>query len=76
MEGPSRVRGRLSRDVQVAPAAARLAPRVTRELLEELLGRVPASWLEQDAQGAYVEYLAARVAAADRLAAEIEAARA
>ena len=56
-------------------AAERLAPRVTRELLAELLELVPAAWLEPAARAGYVAYLAARAAAAPRVAAEIEAAR-
>jgi len=52
------------------PAAdARLAPEVTRDLLEEVVGEVPDEWLEPvpgaeapaDLRAAYVEFLAARV---------------
>ena len=52
----------------VAAADAELAPRVTRALLTEVTGRVPAEWLEPvpgaDAEAvreAYVEFLLARV---------------
>ena len=58
------------------PAAGRLGAAVTRELLEGLVALVPSSWLDREARGDYVEYLAARAGAAERLAAEIEAARA
>ena len=60
-----------------APAAAeRLAPRITRALLAELVALVPDAWLAAQERAAYVEYLGRRADAADRLAAEIEAARA
>ncbi len=52
----------------VPEADAELAPRVTRELLEEVAGRVPTEWLEpvpgadpEVARTAYVEFLLARV---------------
>ncbi|MFQ6143486.1 HipA family kinase [Streptomyces seoulensis] len=61
--------GRYAPDVRAADA--RLAPLVTRELLRTVLARVPDAWLagEPDFAGpeqvraAYVDYLAARVAA-------------
>ncbi|MEU6402591.1 HipA family kinase [Streptomyces sp. NPDC046985] len=55
----------------VRGADAELAPRVTRELLTAVLDEVPDAWLEGEpgfatpdaARAAYVDYLAARVAA-------------
>ncbi|MFC5062829.1 HipA family kinase [Actinomycetospora atypica] len=50
-------------------ADAELAPRVTRELLEEVVAEVPVEWLDDpsfgspdEARAAYVEHLSARVA--------------
>jgi hypothetical protein len=57
----------------LAPAQTRLAPMVTRELLEELLARVPEAWLAAADRGPYVEHLERR--ARRDLAAEIEQAR-
>lgn len=51
-----------------AAADAELAPRVTRELLEEVVAEVPEDWLQGDfdtpdeARAAYVEHLSTRVA--------------
>lgn len=61
--------GHYAPDVRVADAE--LAPRVTRELLEEVLAEVPDAWLADEpafagpaeARTAYADYLAARVAA-------------
>jgi hypothetical protein len=55
-------------DVPAADAA--LAPRVTRQLLTEVLALVPDEWLEDDASAAemrlrYVDQLLARLAARD-----------
>ncbi|MFE1862337.1 HipA family kinase [Streptomyces anandii] len=55
----------------VRAADAELAPRVTRELLRDVLAEVPDAWLAEElgfatpdeARGAYVDYLAARVTA-------------
>ncbi|MFI1167685.1 HipA family kinase [Streptomyces sp. NPDC020801] len=55
----------------VRAADAELAPRVTRQLLREVLAEVPDAWLAgepgfatpEEARGAYVDYLAARVRA-------------
>ncbi|GGY06717.1 HipA family kinase [Streptomyces anandii] len=55
----------------VRAADAELAPRVTRELLRDVLAEVPDAWLTEEpgfatpdeARGAYVDYLAARVTA-------------
>ncbi|MFF9405009.1 HipA family kinase [Streptomyces anandii] len=61
--------GHYAPDVRAADAA--LAPRVTRELLRDVLAEVPDAWLTEEpgfatpdeARGAYVDYLAARVTA-------------
>ena len=45
----------------VAEADARLAPQVTRALLEDVAARVPDVWLDGDDPGVYVEYLAERL---------------
>ena len=46
---------------QVSEADARLAPKVTRALLEDVVARVPDVWLDGDDPGVYVEYLAERL---------------
>ncbi|GAA5078207.1 HipA family kinase [Streptomyces similanensis] len=61
--------GQYAPDVRAADA--RLAPLVTRELLRTVLARVPDAWLAEEpdfagpeqVRAAYVDYLAARVAA-------------
>jgi hypothetical protein len=45
----------------IAEADARLAPRVTRELLEDVAARVPDVWLDGDDPRMYVDYLAERL---------------
>ncbi len=60
----------------LAPAAARIAPLVTRERLSGIVALVPSAWLAEAERPAYVEYLARRAADGERLAAEIEQARA
>jgi HipA-like kinase len=45
----------------VAEADARLAPQVTRALLEDVVAGVPDVWLDGDDPGVYVEYLADRL---------------
>jgi hypothetical protein len=45
----------------VAEADARLAPQVTRGLLEGVVGRVPDVWLDGDDPDVYAEYLAERL---------------
>ena len=45
----------------VAEADARLAPQVTRALLQDVVARVPDVWLDGDDPGVYVEYLACRL---------------
>ena len=44
-------------------AAGRLAPKVTRELLEEILATIPTEWLEGENPEVYVDYLLDRAAA-------------
>ena len=45
----------------IAAADARLAPRVTRALLEEVAAAVPEAWLDGDDRRVYVDYLCARL---------------
>ena len=45
----------------IAEADAELAPRVTRELIERVVARVPARWLEPATPATYVGYLCARL---------------
>ncbi len=47
---------------RLAQAHDELAPRITRKLLEEVTGLVPAGWLGDGSPGAYVEHLLARSA--------------
>jgi hypothetical protein len=68
----------------IADADARLAPKVTRELLEQILASAPDDWLEDDVLGrpadevrtAYVEWLLARLEARATWVAAAEAGRA
>jgi hypothetical protein len=55
-------------------ADERLAPRVTDELLQEVVAEVPEEWLDLDRQ-AYVDYLRGRLEAPRGFVAEAEAAR-
>jgi hypothetical protein len=59
----------------ILKAHDRLAPRVDRALLEEVVGHVPADWFVGDPPDVYVEYLARRVQSA-AFAAEAERVRA
>jgi hypothetical protein len=59
----------------ITAAHERLAPRVDRGLLEEVVGLVPRDWFGEDAPGTYVEYLLRR-AGSDRFAEEAERVRA
>ena len=59
----------------VAAADARLAPQVTRGLLEDVAGRVPDVWLDGDDPGVYVAYLADRLEQPRAWVAAAEAAR-
>jgi hypothetical protein len=45
----------------IAEADAELAPRVTRELIEQVVARVPPEWLEPATPSDYVDYLCARL---------------
>jgi hypothetical protein len=56
-------------------ADARLAPRVDRALLEELVALVPDDWLTGPTRADYVDYLLARVARSAEIAQEAERAR-
>jgi hypothetical protein len=59
----------------IREADARLAPRVTRALVEEVAGLVPDAWLDGDDRGVYAEYLCARLEARDAFVETAEAAR-
>jgi hypothetical protein len=56
-------------------ADERLAPRVTRPLLEEVAAAVPAEWLDGDDPQVYVDYLLARLAEPRTFVEEGEGAR-
>jgi hypothetical protein len=60
----------------IGEAAQRLAPRVDRALLEEIVALVPDAWLVGPTREDYVEYLLGRAARSDEIAAEVEHARA
>jgi hypothetical protein len=45
----------------IAEADAELAPRVTRELIEQVVARVPPEWLDPATPADYVDYLCARL---------------
>jgi hypothetical protein len=51
----------LARAGSIAEAHARLAPRVTREVLEEVVALVPGGWFGDDVPRTYVDYLARRL---------------
>ncbi len=59
----------------IADADARLADRVTTELLQEVVAMVPADWLNGDDPQVYVDYLAGRIAAPRPFVDEAERAR-
>jgi hypothetical protein len=59
----------------ILEADARLAPRVTRELLETVAAAVPASWLDGVDRSVYVDYLCARLEAPRAFVEEAEQAR-
>ena len=59
----------------VADADARLAPLVTRDLVERVVADVPDVWLDGEDRGMYVEYLTRRLASPRRFAEEAERAR-
>jgi hypothetical protein len=60
----------------IAAAGERLAPQVDRALLEGIAALVPDAWLVGPTRADYVDYLLARVARSDEIAAEVEHARA
>ena len=59
----------------IADADGRLAPLVTGELLERIVGEVPAVWLDGEDRGVYADYLARRLEAPRRFAEEAERVR-
>jgi hypothetical protein len=59
----------------IADADARLAPRVTRELLQEVADAVPDEWLEGDDRQVYVDYLHGRMTEPRQFVEEAERAR-
>jgi len=59
----------------VAEADARLAPRVTPELVREIAAAVPGEWLNGDDPQVYVDYLLGRLAGRRAFVAEAERAR-
>jgi hypothetical protein len=59
----------------IADADARLAPRVTRDLLEEIVAELPEAWLDGVKRTDYVAYLSERVASPRTFADEAEGAR-
>jgi hypothetical protein len=60
----------------IEEADAELAPRVTRELLADVVGEVPGAWLGDATADDYVAYLAARLEAPRAWVQEAEEARA
>jgi hypothetical protein len=59
----------------IVEADARLAPRVTRELLERVVGEVPGAWLGETDPGEYVRFLEGRLAEPRGFVQEAEVAR-
>ncbi len=59
----------------IADADERLAPQVTPELLERLIGRVPPEWLGEGGPQRYLDYLTARLEGPRPFAEEAERAR-
>lgn len=59
----------------IAEADARLAPLVTRELLEDVAAAVPEGWLDGEDGRVYVDYLCARLESPRAFALEAERAR-
>ena len=59
----------------IAEADARLAPRVTRELLQEIAAAVPNEWLDGDDPQVYVNYLLGRLTEPRQFVEEAERAR-
>jgi hypothetical protein len=59
----------------IADADARLEPKVTRELLQEIAAMVPNEWLDGDDSEMYVNYLHGRLAEPRLFVEEAERAR-
>jgi hypothetical protein len=59
----------------IGEADARLAPRATRALLDDVAAAVPAAWLDGDGAAPYVDYLCARLAGPRGFVDEAERAR-
>jgi hypothetical protein len=59
----------------IAAADARLAPRLGREVIEEVLARVPGDWFAPRVRAEYLEYLCRRLKAPRGFVAEAEEAR-
>jgi hypothetical protein len=59
----------------IAAADDRLAPRVTPDLLQEVVDAVPADWLDGDDPHVYVDYLAGRLAGSRLFVEEAERAQ-
>jgi hypothetical protein len=59
----------------IADADARLAPRVTAELVDRVVAEVPDEWLDGDNRQMYADYLLGRLAAPRRFVDEAEQAR-
>jgi hypothetical protein len=59
----------------IADADARLAPRVTRELLQEIAAAFPNEWLDGDDPQVYVDYLLGRLTEPRQFVEEAERAR-
>jgi hypothetical protein len=51
----------LRRADSIVEAHRRMAPRVTRELLEDVVALVPSEWLDDEPARTYVDYLSARL---------------
>ncbi len=59
----------------IAEADARLASRVTADVLEDAVAQIPESWLDERGGGAYIEYLLLRLEAPRGFVEEAEDAR-
>ncbi len=59
----------------IADADARLAPRVSGEVLEAVAGEIPDAWLDGEDRQMYVDYLAGRLEEPREFVVEAEAAR-
>jgi hypothetical protein len=59
----------------IAEADARLAPKITRALLQEIVGEVPNEWLNDDKPEVYIDYLLGRLTEPRLFVEEAERAR-